>query len=87
VVDFLQAPETELADPLGRQLAAGVADLSFNTINEETELSRVELALVSRSVETAEQLVAIEGLALAIALDHLERLRNGALVGGEAVSA
>jgi hypothetical protein len=33
------------------------------------------------------ELLAIEGLAAAVALDHLECFRHGALVGGEAVAA
>jgi hypothetical protein len=86
-VEFLQAIEAELADPSRRQLAAGLADLPFNTVNEEAELPRVELPLVGGSVERAEELVAVEGLMGAVALDHDEGLGNRALVGGEAVSA
>jgi len=86
-VEFLQAVETEPADPLGRELAAVVTHLTFNTVNEEAELAGIQLPLVGGSVETAEQLLAVEGLAAAVALDHFEGLRNGALVGGEAVAA
>ena len=38
-------------------------------------------------IERAEELLAIEGLAMAVALDDLEALRDGPLVGGEAMAA
>jgi hypothetical protein len=42
---------------------------------------------VAGPVETAEQLLPIEGLAAAVPLDHLGRLWDGPLIGGEAVTA
>src|SRR3954447_9223969 len=86
-IDLLQSVETELADPGGGQLAAGVPELPFDPVDEEPELSRVELAFVGGAVEAPEQLLAVERLAMAVALDHPQRLRDRPLVGGEAVSA
>src|SRR3954451_13105685 len=67
-VDPGQSVETELGDSLGAQLAAAVADLPFNPVNEEAELPGIEGALVGRPVEAPEQLLTVEGLAMAIAL-------------------
>jgi hypothetical protein len=86
MVEFPQSLQTELADPGGAQLAAGVADLTLNPVNEEAELPRIKLALVGGAIEAPEQLRAIERLAVPIALDHLQRLRDGPLVGGEAMT-
>src|SRR4051794_28378114 len=86
-VDFLQSDETELGDARGRYLAAVLPRLAFNTVNEEGELPRVELPLVGRAVEAAEQLVPIERLAVSVALDDLQALRDRPLVGGEAMAA
>ena len=44
-------------------------------------------ALVSGAGQASQQLLAIERLPAAVALDHLETLRDGPLVGGEAVAA
>jgi hypothetical protein len=87
VVELSQSVETEVGDPSGLQLTARVTNLSFNAVNEEDQLSRIERTLVCGAVQACEQLVAIERLTLAIAFDHLEGLRDGALVGGEAVPA
>jgi hypothetical protein len=86
-VDFSQSVETELADSGGRQLAALVPQLALDTIDDEGEAAGVDVALVAGPVEAPEQLVSIEGLAAAVALDHLEDLRDRALVGGEAMPA
>ena len=87
MVQFLEALETELSDVLGGQLATVVPNLSLDTVNEEAELPGIEPPLVGGSVQAAEKLLAIEGLAAAVALDHLQDLRHGPLVGGEAVAA
>jgi hypothetical protein len=79
--------EAELGDPGRAQLSAVVAEFLLDTINNEGEPTRVHVALVGGTGETAEELVAIERLAVAVSLDHLGNLRDGALVGGEAVAA
>jgi hypothetical protein len=86
-IDPRQSIETKLSDSRGAEFAAGVPDLSFNTVNEETELPGIEGALVSSPVQAPEQLLAVEGLAMAVALDHLQSLRDRPLVGGEAMPA
>jgi hypothetical protein len=62
VVDLSQSVETELADSLGTQLSAPVADLLLDDIDNQGEAAGIHLALVAGPVEAAEQLVSIEGL-------------------------
>src|SRR4051794_19850170 len=87
VVEFLQPVEAELGDPCGLKLAAGVADLPLHNIGNEGEAAGIDVALVAGPVEAAEQLLAIEGLAMAVPVDDDERLWDRPLVGGEAVAA
>src|SRR4051794_28985175 len=86
-VEFAQSIETELADSLGAQLAAGVPDLLLDNIGDEGEAARIHVALVGRPGQASQQLPAIEQLPAAIALDHFETLRDGPLIGGDAMAA
>jgi hypothetical protein len=87
VVEVSKTVEAELRDPSRAQLATRLAGLPLDAVDEERELPRIDIPLVGGAVEAGEELVAIEGLAAAVALDHLERLRDRAFVGGEAVTA
>jgi hypothetical protein len=86
-IEISKSVETELGDALGAQLSAVVSELALNPVNEEAELPRIDVPLMRRAVQAGEELVAIEWLALAVALDHLEHLRDRPLIGGEAVAA
>jgi hypothetical protein len=86
-VELSQSVETEFGDAGGVDLTAEVAELAFNTINDQGEGAGVDVPLVACPGEAAEQLLSIEGLARAVALDHLRRLRDRPLVGREAVAA
>jgi hypothetical protein len=87
VVELPQSLEAELDDPLGAQLAALAMCGLFDSGDEGLESAGIEVPLVSRADQRAEELVAVEGLAVAIALDHHGRLRDRALEGREAVAA
>jgi hypothetical protein len=87
VVELSQSVETEIADSLRAQLPTVVTELPLNAINDEGEAAGVDVSFVAGPVEAAEQLLSIERLAGAVALDHLERLGDGTLIGGEAVAA
>jgi hypothetical protein len=78
--------EAELADSLGRDLAHPLR-FGLDAFHDRLELSRVDVPLVGSTNQAAAELVAVEGSAPAIPLDHHERVGNGALIGGEAVAA
>src|SRR3954453_20249708 len=78
-VELAEPVEAELADAGRAQLSPRVADLSFNPIDEDSELPGIELALVGGAVEAAQELVPVEGLAGAVALEHREGIGDGAL--------
>jgi hypothetical protein len=87
VIEPAQTVEAELADPGGAELSAVLSQLSFDPLDQEAELPRVHVPLVARAVEAGEELVAIERLVRAVALDHPGDLRDRPLVGGEAMAA
>jgi hypothetical protein len=87
VVELLEAGEAEVGDAGGLDFPAAVAELAFNTIDDQGEGAGVDVPLVARPGEAAEQLLSIEGLAAPVALDHLRDLRDGTLVSGEAMAA
>jgi hypothetical protein len=86
-VQLSQAVQAELADAGCTQLSALLAELLLDDFDDEGEATRVHVALVGGSGQAAKELLPIEGLAGAVPLDHLEDLRNGALIGGEAMPA
>ena len=77
----------EVADPLGLCLAAAAACLLHDPRRDLLELVGADRPPAGRPGEPAQQLLAIEALAPAVALDHLELRLLGALVGGEALAA
>ena len=87
MVEISESLEAELTNPRGRQLPAGVASLPLDSIDDLVQGPRVDVALVGGADERAEKLLAIEGLAVAVALDDLQALRDRPLVGGEAMAA
>jgi hypothetical protein len=87
VVEFSQAFETELTDPRRAELSAGSPDLLLDNISNEGEAAGIHVALMSGAGQASQQLLPIERLPGAIALDHLKTLGDGPLIGGEAVSA
>jgi hypothetical protein len=87
VVELAQSIETELADPLGAQLAAGGPDLLLDNIGNEGEAAGIHVALMGGAGQASQQLLPIERLPAAIALDHFETLRDGPLIGGNAMAA
>jgi hypothetical protein len=83
----LQSFETELCDSRRAQLSTIAAELLLNTIDNGGETTWIHVAFVGGAGEAPEHLLAVEGLARAVALDHLEGLRDRPLIGGEAVTA
>jgi hypothetical protein len=86
-VEFLKSIETELADPGGAELASGSPDLLLDNISNEGEAAGIHVALMGRPGQASQQLLPIERLPAAIALDHYEMLGDGPLIGREAVAA
>jgi hypothetical protein len=86
-VEFPQSVETELADPGGLQLSAGSPDLLLDRISNEGEAAGIHIPLVGGPGQASQQLLPIERLAAAVALDHFETLGDGPLRGGEAMAA
>jgi hypothetical protein len=86
-VELLKAGEADVGDAGGVDLTAAVAELAFNTINDQGEGAGVDVPLVACPGEAAEQLLSIEGLATAVALDHLGDRWDGPLISGEAMTA
>src|SRR5918995_2447255 len=81
-----EALEAELPDSLGRDLAHPLR-LGLDALHDRLELARVDVPLVGGANQAAAELLAVEGPAPPIPLDHLERNRDGALIGGEAMPA
>jgi hypothetical protein len=86
MVESAQSVETELADPSGAQLAATVPRLGLHALHDLLEAPRIDVPLVGCPEEGGAELLAIERLPVAVALDHLEGLGNSPLIGGEAVA-
>src|SRR5204862_3573202 len=61
--------------------------LLLDGIGNEGETARIHVALVSGPGQAAQELLPIEGLTMAVALDHLHPLGHRPLVGGEAMAA
>jgi len=87
VVEVSESFEAELPDTGGRELPAGVASLALDPVDNLVQAPRVDVALVGGADERAAELRPVERLAVAVALDHLERLGDRSLVRGEAVTA
>jgi hypothetical protein len=81
-----EALEAELPDSLGRDLAHPLR-LGLDPLHDRLQLARVDVPLVGGANQAGAELVAVEGAAPAIPLDHLERVGDGALIGGEAMAA
>jgi hypothetical protein len=86
-VQSAEAFEAALADPLGPQLAAGVPELGLDALDDQIQVPWIDVALVGRPDQTGAELLAVERQPRPVALDHLEDVRNGAFIGGEAVAA
>src|SRR5436305_7105279 len=81
--------EGELADPLGVGLAAVAAHGVADRVGDLVEPLGLDRALAGRgrSLESAQQLVAVEPLAPAVTLDDVHAQRVNPLVGREALAA
>jgi hypothetical protein len=87
VVELRQSIETELDDPGGREFAAAVARLALDPVDDLIEAPRIDIALVGCADQGAAELLAIERLAMAVALDDFQDLWDGPLIGREAMAA
>src|SRR4051812_46688809 len=86
-VELDEPAQRQLADQLGVRLWAEPADARGDRVGQRLELSVGHGPLVGRPVEAAQELLAVEALALAVALADRHRLGLRALVGGEALAA
>src|SRR3954469_589767 len=86
-VELGEAAQRQLPEEGGVDLGPGAADTRGDRVGELLELLLRHRALVRRSHEPAQQLLAVELLAPAVALEHGHGCRLGALVGGEALAA
>src|SRR4051812_45123717 len=86
-VELDQPAQRQLADELGVGLGAEPPDTAGDRVGERLELRVRDGALVRRPVEPAQELLAVEALALPVALPDRHGLGLGALVGGEALAA
>ena len=77
----------EVADALGLHLAAAAARLGGDPRGHRLELVGAHRPPAGRAGQAAQQLLAVEALAPAVALEHVEARLLGALVGGEALAA
>src|SRR5512133_3961148 len=77
----------EVADAGGLRLAAAAASLLGDPGRDRLELVGADRPAAGRPGETAQQLLAIEALAPAVALDHVDARFLDALVGREALAA
>src|SRR3954468_8166336 len=86
-VDLSEAVHRELADRLGLHLGTQAPDPCRDRVGDLLELGVRDGALVGRPRESAKELLAVEALALSVALADRHRRRLDALVGGEALAA
>lgn len=82
-----ESAKCELAHPFGWDLAAMAPDFLLDRGDDLVELFLLDGPFGRRSLEPTEELVAVERLALSIALDHVHTNRLGPLVGREALVA
>src|SRR6476469_2309535 len=75
-VELAQSIETDLADPLGAQVAAGGPDLLLDNISNRGEAAGIHVALMGGPGQASQQLLPIERLPATVALDHFETLRD-----------
>jgi hypothetical protein len=87
VIELGQSIETELGDPGGHDLASGPPCFALNPVDDSLQPPGIDVALVRGPDQGAAELPAVERLAVAVPLDHLDGLGDSALVGGEAVPA
>src|SRR5262245_36010722 len=86
-IELLKSLETELADLFGLDFAVP-ADCGFlDPVRDRLEVTRVDVPLVRGTHQATEKLLAVEGLAAPIPLDHHRRLGDCPLEGGEAPAA
>src|SRR6185436_19759626 len=76
----------QVADARGLDLGAAAARLLHDPRADRLELVGADRPSAGRPRETAQQLLAVEALAPAVALDHLQLRLLGALVGREALA-
>src|SRR3954469_7979885 len=79
--------ECELAHPFGRGFAALAPDCRFDRGNDLLEPLWLDRALGRRPLQPPEELVAVERLAVPVALDDVHADQFGPLVRGEALVA
>ena len=85
-VEVAEPLEGELEDPLRGELTAGVRAGSLDPIDDPLDVPRRHGSLVGRAQKRRPELGPVEPLSVAVALADEERLRLGALEGGEAMS-
>src|SRR3954452_10808794 len=82
-----EAAQHALPDPLGVDLPATPPRLARDPVGELLELAHLHRALVGRAQHSADELVAVELLALPVALAHNDHRALGPLVGRVALAA
>ena len=88
VVERLQALHDQFADPVGRDVAVGLAlELAHDAVDHALDPLGLDGALAQRDLDRAHQLVAVERRAPAVLLDHHQFAQLDALEGGEPPAA
>src|SRR3954452_4064580 len=85
LVETGQRLHHEAADDIARNLAlARALELEHHRVDHALDLLGLDRALAQGDMDRARELVALEGLALPVLLDHGELAQLDALEGGEA---
>jgi hypothetical protein len=87
VIEPLESVEAELADPLGAEFSAGGVRLLFDPVDDQLQLTRIDVALVRGPRKRTGELRPVEGLTLSVPLQYPSRLGLATLEAGEAAAA
>src|SRR4030095_6825058 len=87
-VERVQLPHDRLADDAARDLPlAALLDLPLDPVRHGFDRIRGDRPLLARAEQAVHDLLAVEGLATPVLLDHQRQRGVRALVGGEATPA